>query len=73
MNITVEQLESLLNQQISECRQHFVKVWDESEFKKDLIEIDKKKVLENRIHEVRDRILGASFPEEFKIIKKYSL
>lgn len=73
MNISVEQLEQLLNQQMFQCKQHFVKIWDESEFKKDLIEIDKKKVLENRIHEIRDRICGSEFPDEFKIIKKYSL
>ncbi len=73
MNITVEQLEQLLNQQKSECRQHFVKIWDKSEFKKDLTEIDKKNILENRIYEIRDGIYGAEYPEEFKIIKKYSL
>ncbi len=73
MNISVEQLEDILNQQKQECRRHFVEIWDKSEFKKDLIELDKKKILENRIYEIRDGMIGADFPEEFKIIKKYSL
>ena len=69
----MQQLESLLCQQNGMCRDHLDKIWRDSEFLKILTEIDTDGRLKNKFHEIRDAVLGADYPDDIKVLKKYSI
>lgn len=71
MEITIEQLEQLLNEQKILCRHHFYKTWLESELVDELKKIDCGDRILNKIHEVRDPIINADYPADFNVLKKY--
>lgn len=71
IEISIKQLEQLLNEQKSLCRNHFDKVWRDSEMVKQMEKLDPEKKVINMMHEVRDPILGAEFPSDFLVLKKY--
>lgn len=73
MEITLEQLESLLSQQKSLCRFEFEKEWEKSEILKDIKTIDIEGKIYNKIHWVRDAILRADVPDDVKVLKKYKI
>ncbi len=73
MDISVEQLEALLKEQKQICAQYAERMYNGSEFKRKLSELDTNKTLENKFHEIRDSISKAQFPNDFDVIKKYSL
>jgi hypothetical protein len=71
MEITIEQLKSLLNMQKGMCMNHFEECFKKSEFLKELKKIDPTEKVINMRHEVRDQILGADYPDEYNILAKY--
>ncbi len=73
MNISIEQLEQLLSEQRYLCKEKFVAEWRKSEILKDIIAIDPKEVIANKIHWVRDEICSADIPNDVKVMKKYQL
>lgn len=71
MEITLEQLENLLNEQKRLCRAEFEDAWRESQIFADLLKLDPEEKVMQRIQEPRDRILSASYPSDFNVLKKY--
>ncbi|KAA2223022.1 hypothetical protein [Chryseobacterium sediminis] len=73
ITLTIEQLQDLLNQQKSQCRFEFEGLWKNSEIRKELMQLDPEEKILNKMHEVRDKIALASFPEEFRVLLKYNV
>jgi hypothetical protein len=71
MEISIKQLEKLLDRQKQLCRLHFYQVWQDSGMLAELKKIDKEEKVAHQIHEVSDRILSAEYPNDFEVLKKH--
>lgn len=72
ITLTIDQLQDLLMQQKYICKYEFEQLWKNSNIRKDLMSLDPDEKILMGIHEVRDKIPGAEFPEDFKVLKKYN-
>lgn len=73
MEISIKQLEQLLEQQKSLCKIKFEEVWIKSDLVKELKKIDPDEKIINKMHEVRDPIVNADYPNDFNVLKKYGM
>jgi len=71
MNISIEQLEHLLNQQKHNCRKNFEEAWRSSEMVEDMLKTDPNREIINKIHLVWDAILCAELPNDVEVLKNY--
>lgn len=71
--LTIEQLEELLWQQKNSCKHTFEKLWKSSGIRAELLKLDPEEKILNQMHEVRDLIPSADFPEDFNVLKKYNV
>jgi hypothetical protein len=73
MEITIEQLQKLLDRQKLLCKQKFDEVWWKSDLVKELTKIDPGERIVNKVHEVRDPIMDADYPNDFYVLEKYKV
>ena len=71
MEITIDQLEHLLNQQRSNCIGILETEWRKSEYRANIVANTPDDFRIEQWHEVRDSIHSASYPDDFLILKKY--
>ncbi|NML70049.1 hypothetical protein HHL23_09570 [Chryseobacterium sp. RP-3-3] len=73
ITLTIEQLQDLLNQQKTQCKFEFEGLWRNSDIRKELMLLDPEEKILNSMHEVRDKIVLAEFPDDFKVLLKYNV
>lgn len=71
ITITIEDLQRLLNQQKSICRNRLWELFENSEFKDEINKLAENEKFHLGFHVVRDQLLGADYPEDFNVLKKY--